>query len=281
MNIIKYIAKFILGCFLVISLLGIIIVFEVQNTILNKNYIIEKFEESNYYDNQFSYIINSFNAYIGPSGLDEKIFNDIISSEKIKEDTLITIENLYIKEDLKMNTDIIKQKLDENINTYLEEENLKVQNDNTIIEFEDKIIQEYESNITYSNYLKYIKKITSSDKLYKIINFIKVASSIMLIIGVLGVVLINMKKIEKNISELMTFMLSCGIILEVITIFLTNKINIDNITIFNNSFSIVLRNIFNNIKGNISLIGMILIIISVIMIIINNTLFLQKEKKDV
>lgn len=279
MKALKIVVKIIIGIILSISLTAIIATFEFENTILNKNYILKKLDENNYYDNLYSNIINDFKGYIGPSGLDEKIFNDIVTTEKVKEDVNKVIEYIYSysEEEILIETESIKNKLNENIENYLKEENIQVKNKKTLIDFENKIIEEYKSNITYSQYLKHVKKITSI-KTIQIIKKVEGICIIMLIISVAGIILINMKKLNKILSNIMTFMLTCGIIIETFVIYIGKSVNINNITILNTSLSIILRDIANSIITELKTIGIVLIIVSVVLIITSNIMGVKKNE---
>ncbi len=277
MKVFKNIIKIILGSILIICLLGTIFIYEVKGTVLNKEFIINKLEENNYYENLYTNILSSMKGYIEPSGLDEKILDNIISREEIKDDVNTIIGNVYDDKDEKIDTETIKETLNNNINNYLNEENLKVNDKSQLEEFENKIIEEYESQITYSQYMKYLK-IVANDKLIAILNIVNKLCILGIILSIIGILLINLKKNEKNVINLMTFMLSCGIIIKAFTIFTTRKINIDNITILNGAVSITLRDIIKTILNDISKIGVIMIIVSLVLIILNNVIFSKKEK---
>jgi len=100
-------------------------------------------------------------GYIGPSGLDENIFDNIISREKIEKDVNIVVSNIYESKNADIDTKIIRQKLDENINNYLKKENLKLEDTSSLDEFKDQIIDVYKTEVSYNTYTKYIKNIKS------------------------------------------------------------------------------------------------------------------------
>ncbi|MBR3153150.1 MAG: hypothetical protein IKF52_06105 [Clostridia bacterium] len=280
MKVFKFILKLILGVLLTLSLFGFIVIGQAQKTVLNKDYVLDKMEEDNYYNNLYSNIINELKGYIGPSGFDEKVFNDIISSEKVKEDTIKVIENIYDgneNNDVEIETESIKQKLDSNIDKFLEEENLVAENKESLNEYENKIAQEYEDSVTYSKYYRYAKKVTSS-KITNIIKIAKIGCVFGIILSVIGIILINLKKYKKILSEVMTFIFANGIIIRVLIKYITTKIKISYITVLNTSFSIVLRDILQDIIDNISKVGTTLIIVSLIIIVLNNLVFVTKDE---
>ena len=115
------------------------------------------------------------------------------------------INNIYndSSEELKIETSGIEEKLHANIENYLEEENLKAENDKALKEFEKKIGEEYSNSITFSKYYKYAKKITS----IKVKNTSKKIKGLCIfgtIASIIGIILLNMKKNRK--CQLMTFL---------------------------------------------------------------------------
>ncbi len=268
-SIVKVIIIAISGIILLGSLLGEVFIYEFSTTVLSKRYILEKFDENNYYDNLYSNIVNEMEGYIGPSGLDENIFDNIISREKIEKDVNIVVSNIYESKNADIDTKIIRQKLDENINNYLKKENLKLEDTSSLDEFKDQIIDVYKTEVSYNTYTKYIKNIN----LNKIVKLFKMAKKVFLIgiiIPIVIIVLLNTKKIEKVIPEIMTFILACGTILIVISKYITMKVNIEAITFLNTAFSIVIRDIAITVLNDVLSIGIVFVVSSVVLIIINN-----------
>ena len=281
MRILKFIVKIILGCILTISLIGTIFIYEAEKTILNKNFVLDKLEKNNYYNNMYSALLESFNAYIGPSGLEEEIFEGVISKENVKEDINNVIEKIYSfsDEEIIIDTNSIKERLNNNINDYLLQENLTVKDVTAIEDFEEKIIDEYTSNITYSKYLNYAKKVFAAKNI-QLIETVRKLCILAIIVSILAILLINIKNMKKIPTEIVTFMLSCGIILQVTIIFTKIKTDIDNITILNTAFSITIRDIINTILNDTLKVGIAITISSVLIMIICNTVFSKNNKKQ-
>lgn len=268
-SIMKIIIIVISGIILLGSLLGEVFIYEFSTTVLSKRYILEKFDENNYYDNLYSNIVNEMEGYIGPSGLDENIFDNIITKEKIEQDVNIVVSNIYESKNADIDTKIIRQKLDENINNYLKKENLKLEDTSSLDEFKDQIIDVYKTEVSYNTYTKYIKNIN----LNKIVKLFKIAKKVFLIgiiIPIVIIVLLNTKKIEKVIPEIMTFILACGTILIVISKYITMRVNIEAITFLNTAFSIVIRDIAITVLNDVLSIGIVFVAFSILLIIINN-----------
>ena len=75
----------------------------------------------------------------------------------------------------------------------------------------------------------------------------------------------------------MTFILACGTILMVISKYITMKINIEAITFLNTAFSIVIRDIALTVLNDILTIGIVFIVTSILLITINNSIFIIKN----
>lgn len=279
MKIIKVILKGTIGILIVSSLLGLILLYLISNTILNKEFIFDKMGQNNYYDNLYSDIINQMESYIGPSGLDERILEDIVTREKVKSDVNLFIESIYQDKELHIEIEDIKNKLEFNINEYLKEEKLKVSSQENLEEFKNKIIQEYQKEITYNTYSKKLKKIPF-EEIAEIIQITKIAVTVILVATCGGYLLLSKKIFKKNISELMTFFLACGIIANVVTIWINIRLKIENITILNDAVSIMLRNIIKDILSQITSIGTALLILSFLFIILANTIIIYKRNNN-
>lgn len=276
MKIVKIIIKALLGSVLIISLLGLICSYEIRNTILNQEFIRAKFDSNNYYENLHSNIIHEMKGYIGPSGLEEKILDDIVTTEKIKSDVNRMIENVYENKEEKIDMSEIENKLEANIKDFLKEEKLKVTNKQNLEEFKEKIVGEYKKGISYNTYSKYIKKISFS-KIQEVLEKVKVICLVGVIFSSITYVLLNLKSNRNNSYQVMIFVLSAGLIIDIAVFFVKVKLKIDYITLLNDAVSITIRDISNHILRDMMYIGGILIIISLLVIILSNTWKVSKE----
>ena len=276
MKIVKIIIKALLGSVLIISLLGLICSYEIRNTILNQEFIRAKFDSNNYYENLHSNIIHEMKGYIGPSGLEEKILDDIITTEKIKSDVNRMIDNVYENKEEKIDVSEIENKLEANIKDFLREEKLNVTNKENLEEFKEKIVGEYKKGISYNTYSKYIKKISFS-KIQEVLEKVKVICLVGVIFSSITYVLLNLKSNRNNSYQVMSFVLSAGLIIDIAVFFVKVKLKIDYITLLNDAVSITIRDIRNHILKDMMYIGVILIIISLLVIILSNTWKVSKE----
>ena len=221
-KIISYIISFLLVIFITI-----LILFQAMNTtVLNRKYIENKINNSNYYAKLSEKINNNFKNNIMQSGMEEKIFDNIYTEETLKNDFSKILDAIYENKEISIDTTEIKNRLDENIEQYIKESKIKkTDRDKQQIEiFEETIIQNYVSSVYYSissiNVLSNIVK--TSNTYFKTAFQISIIATIMLIVLL---VLLNYKNKKIVLSYLGTSLIAVGGI--IITILLFERLNID------------------------------------------------------
>ena len=146
---VTYIISFVLSlCILLLATLLIL-----SNTILDKHYVIGMLEKNHYYERTYEDIKDGFSNYIMQSGLEESILNDLYSKEKVVADVNMVIDSIYENKQFQIDTQIIRNKLDNRINTVLEQNNRvpDVEEREAIQIFVDAIVDTYENGIVYSS----------------------------------------------------------------------------------------------------------------------------------
>lgn len=275
MKIFKNTISIILAFLLMLSILLTVALQIVSSTILNKDYIFGKLDEANYYNNVYEQIKDSLAGYIGPSGLDEEVLENIYTREQVKEDINLIINNIYENKDDKINTEDIKEKLQNNIEASVGSGLLTKENKKSIEDFIDKIADEYVQNISHDPYFEKLGIIMNKAK--DIVG--KVDGIIIFVPIILAVVilLLNIKQISSAIRFISISILTSGLIGIVIKVFLETKINISNILIINDSFSEVIKNVINSILNSINTISIIGIIVSIVIIVLTNIIKVNRQ----
>ena len=77
MKVLTNLLKFILIVVLAVCSIAIGIIQIVTQTVLNKNYIIQKMEETNFYSETYKLVQSNFEKYIEQSGFEENILENI------------------------------------------------------------------------------------------------------------------------------------------------------------------------------------------------------------
>ncbi len=277
MKLVKKLINFIVLIFLSLSILSSFLVFTVSNTILNKEYILNKMEECNYYEKNYLDINESLEQYIGPSGLDEEILQNIYTEEQVKNDIHTTVNAIFTGEEKTIETEKIRSKLDKNIH---ESYNITSNEKEAIVNFENTIVNEYTKQITHHDYLYVLENYIPTAN--NIIAKLKIIMPIIMCIIIVCLIILNMKNINKIIQGILIGFLSAGLTIMVIGIIINFNINFEAILILNENFSELIRNIANELLKSLQNLGIIIAILSTILLIATNTIWtIKRNKKQV
>ncbi|MBQ8892247.1 MAG: hypothetical protein IJ068_05270 [Bacilli bacterium] len=256
-----YLLEFILT--ILIFSTTILLIFKL--TVLNINYFKEKLESKNYYHELYLDINNDFNNYIMQSGFGEEIVDSLFIEDDIKIIINNIVDNFYQGKSIEINTDNIKQRLENNINKYLESYNIKIDNKDDVTLFVEEIINIYKNRIVLND--DFIKLSSNFYKVTAIVNKILTYLIILDIVLFIAVKLL-FKKITLTIPILSTVLL-----LVLVYFLILDKINIQYIIFWNSYVSNVIKVIFFdllNIIKYIIIIGFTLEIIKLILIYLKN-----------
>lgn len=281
-KVIETIIKNILVILLFITIFAFGILNILSNTILDQEYTLNKLEETNYYANIYSQIKSDFRNYIYQSGLDENVIEDIVTPEEVKNETRKIIVGIYngLHEDV--DTTKIHDRLNDNINKSLEGKKIDSQTQEAINTFVNQIVDQYQETITKTEYENQIYK--NFSKIQKIVNKGKKITILLAVtLGTL-IIITYYKKIFKNIAYLGTALFSDGIAYIFLDMYISKKVDIENLTILNDAITITLREYLQSILKEIFLYGGILLIIGLALIILGNTIhglkYYSKKRKS-
>ena len=268
MRKVKKIITYIIALILSVLFISSILIYLLSSTILSKDYVLDKLDETNYYEQVYELVESNFENYIQQSGLDEDVIENIVTEDKIKEDTKQILTNLYDGANEEISTEEIAEQLNANIEESLEDRDLTSDEEEAIKSFVQTICDEYEDTIIHTKYEEEINNIYQ-----KIINYKKYAVQVLSItIGILLVVLIimNHRAIYRSVKAVAISLLTNGILLLITNFYINSNLKIQTITILNNAFSEVIVNILTEIMSKILTYGWILTVIGVLLIIVSN-----------
>lgn len=274
----KKIIQYIIATVLALAILALIILNILSSTLLDKSYILSKLQEQNYYDKIYEDVNSNFENYIYQSGLDESVIDGIITKEKIKTDTKKIIDNIYSGMDEKIDTEEIKNKLNNNINESLNH-NITETQKKAIDTFIETICKEYETTISHTSY---------EEKLNNRINifnkYVGICKKIVLVVigvSVILLVLLTIKRIYKITASFGISFVIDGLILLLANNYINSNIKIDTIMLLNTGISDVLKSISNEILENILKTGSILLALGIILTIIYGIIkSVRKAKRE-
>ncbi len=274
----KTVISYLLTAIIAILFIILVILLVINNTILNAHFVFEKLKENDYYSLIEVNIKSGFENYMKQSGLDEDVFKDIYTKQKIKEDVNMIINDIYGIEEKSIDTTIIQKNLENNIDAYLETNNMKLNEEekHNMQDLIEKIVNVYDSEISHPVYSDLAKKIIPMAKDMVVVIIPIIIGIIFFFVIILFVVNINQKL--NTIKYIAVSALIASIFL-IICITLTNiRINIDNIVVLNSNFSLVIVNTLKSIMSKFIYIGMIASITSIIIIFLYNMIALRKEE---
>ena len=239
------ILKAVLVLVLTAVIIGIVTIKVASSTILDEAYAHKMLQTSKYYDNLHEEIKSAFENYIGPSGIDEIILDDVCSVEDIQKDTETILGNIYEGTDKKVNTDEIKKRIIDKINQKVkeQEEIITDKMQASINKFAETVADEYISTISHTEYEEKINE--AYKKITKIVEFSQKALFI-------------------------AALLSSGTFITATYYIINSKVKVSQFKILNNSISLVLQNIVTDILNMFVNIGWILLAIGIVAIIVGN-----------
>ena len=275
MKVLTKTIKFILVTILTICLISIGIISIVSSTILDKTYITEKMEETNFYKETYELVKSNFEKYIYQSGLDEEVLENICTEEKLQKDINTIISNIYDGTDEKINTTEIETTLNANIDK-LGIKNSK--NQKAIEQFVKHICDEYTETIIHTKYesqinAQYQKVISLLTKIHNVIMIILIIDAILLII-------MNIKTASKIIQDLGIALFSSSIFKLSVCFIIMSKVNIEGIKILNDIFSKTLVTIITDVLTKIMSLGIGALLIAIILIIIYVIISVNKKNEE-
>lgn len=265
----KKIITFIFTFVLSIMILLCLVINVCSSTVLNQEYVLSKLEENNYYEKTYNMVKDNFENYIQQSGLDDDVLENIVTQEEIKKDTIQILDNIYVGisgDDI--STKNIKERLQQNIDKSLENRKLSSESKEAIDSFITKIGNEYDNTILNTKYedslnIIYKKVVDLKGILLKVVT-VSIGFSIIVII------ITNFKKIYKTVSAISVSLLSSGMFLVFVKVYIDKKVKLQSILILNNNISEVFRNVLVEIFDKFLIYGIILSVLGLVLLIVSN-----------
>ena len=258
----KKIISYLLGLVLSILLISIILIGCISSSIFSKAYIKKVFHKTDYYYGMYTIIQDEMKRDIMPSGFDEKVLDNVVTENKVREDINSVLDSLYDNKKVEINTEEIRKVLDENVQAQIEEKNFRVTEENKkgIEEVENSIIDIYKDNISYSSetvnqFGKHIKK---TSKMLTIVMWILVIISI-----VLAVVLFKL-----NMPVLGISITVAGLFFVILNLYSGTAIVVNNILMFNWAFSKSLTYLVSKLIERMYMIGVTMTAVGIVEIVI-------------
>lgn len=259
MNRLKIVFGYLFGFItsIVLVILAILLIFKF--TVSEKKYLLKILAENNYYEKVDNEIKEEMSLYILSSGFTDEIYQDVYLYDDLVSDINKYIDSIYIGEVVKLDTSSIKSKITKNIEEFFKKTN-ETYKESDLESFVDGLVNVYSDEVLLYHFpddvIKYIPKIT------KMIDTGIIVSSILLVI--LLVILIVIRY-----SYYIATIISSGLIILFIRLFILERIDVNEILIITENFSEELRIILNNISQLLFIVAIFFIILGIVMLVVS------------
>lgn len=270
MKKLKTIVRYIISIILTIVLTAWIIINVASSTILDEQYVLNKFEETDYYSKIYTMAESNFENYIHQSGLDEEVLQGLITEEQVENDTKKIISNIYNGTNETIDTEQLRTDLTNKIEQSLTNRAITAAQRRSINEFVDKIVEEYTSTISHYSYEEQINN--AYTKIVKIIDVAQKAILICAGVSIILLILLSIKRFYKFLVHIGIALTSSGLILIIVNSFINAKVKIQNIILLNDAISLIIREVLQEILDMIKNYGILMLVVGLLMIIIPNVI---------
>ena len=249
----------------------------VNAKLLDENSVKERMEKLNIYDTVYQDLNTSFRSYTEQSGLEEEVLNDVITKEQVKNDVNGILDSIYQDKEYKIDATQLEQSLTTRI-----QESLKNAN-RTPNAREKEAIKTFVTTIgdVYENEVFPAKVISSaSSYVVKVSELATMAEPIMyaiIAVLVLAIFAINFKEKSRFLSYMGISLMSSGVVLTVVDMFVKWKLNLQDISFLNSSISLLVQDLLQDVMTNVFTFGIIFIILGIIFSFIGNVIY-KKHK---
>ena len=262
----KKIISYILTLILIILLVLSIALTIANNTILKKNFAIKVLERKDYYHEVYSIIKDNFINNTIQSGLEESVLENIITEEEVKNDVNSLVSYIYGQGELNIDKNIVRDRLKQNIDQVIKENNKKVTKDEqeSIDLYLDTIADLYQNGITYSK--DYVEKI--KDVLIKIQSIIQ--KVIYIAYGITAFFVIILLVINRSLvlKYLSISMMGAGALCIIPKLIEVASLQIHNILLLNLAFSKIIIGLIEGVLGSFLVVGIVTLILGFVINIV-------------
>lgn len=262
MKVVKKIVQIIMAFFLSILILANFLMVLVSQTVLQKEYVLAKVEEVGYEEKIQTDLKNGFENYQYQSGLPASVFENLYTRSSLQADIYCVVNAIYENEEVQVNSEEVRNKLEANIQQYLSENQivLKEAELQNIQDFENIIVNVYENRVnSVADYLDTIQKVLQKAKeIAKIAQIgLIVTLAVFLLIGLVA----QMRSLSEFVNQLAIALLSSGVILILLQKVIHQEIDIQHILLLNQSFSDFVKYILFDLMNEINFYGMVFAIV--------------------
>lgn len=271
MSNIKMIFRFVLGfiTFVLVTILSIIII--LKSTLFNKNYIIQKLDDNKYYEKLTKEITNDMSYSMLSSGVDRDIIADIITENEVKNEVNNMLQSIYAGSKYEVNTGEISARLKSKIEEYAQKNGKKITDENSFENLISNVVDIYKKQINLYGYFDGFAN--------KVVNINELLSIVIVIVVLLIVINLLIIRYLFHGRFLGVTLFSSGMALCFLKVFVLEKIDVDNLEIITQSFSLMLKIIMKDISNILLMSVFILLLFGVVITIFSSFKKIKRIKK--
>lgn len=243
----SYIIKYLLSLVFFFFITSSILLFHLANP----KYMVHLITEQKYINYLDTSIKEEMKNYTLSSGLKEEVLEDIYKKEELEQEIYFQIQNIIKKDTIEINTLNLRNHLEENINNYLNQNNLIIESKEKE-RFISQIESVYKKEITLYGYLDTLK--IYLQKMNEILK-ITIWTSFFLFVFLYLIQNIILKE-----ASLVTPFFTASLLMIAIIIFINCNIDKNHINIFNPNYSKLLTKAIEDILCFFQNTSMILIL---------------------
>lgn len=238
------------------------------NTIDNPKYLKNKLEENNIYDKISQSIQEEMQNYIYQSGFNGEVLNDIFTIDMVKKDFNKMINSIYENKNFILDTTTLEKKLDDNIELFLQKNNILDYKQDALNNFKKEIINVYKSSIDIKSFLG--NKIRYFLVLHNVF-------MILMFISLIGTSLVFYFLKEEWLKGISIAFFYTSMSLLFLVYFLNTNVNISSFYIFSTYISEFLSCLANSLVEIIFSLGIVFFVLGIIICIFDSHNFKLKK----
>ena len=242
---------------LVLATLVLLLIFKF--TIANKNYVLNMLKENNYYSDINDEIQEEMRFYLSSTGFTDEIINDVYDYDNLVNDINTFIDNVYLGKETKLDNKDIYSKIEKNIESFFQKSNLSSINKDGINNLITDLVNAYDDEVELYHFID-----TLIPHIPKVINYINIgviACSIALVILLIVLIIVKYRYYSATI-------MSSGLILLFVRLVIIEKIDVKNLLIITEKFSVELRILLTKLQDILWIIAGIMIFLGLIISVI-------------
>ena len=242
----KWLAYYILQLLLTINVALFVLILILNTTLFSNKYMNKKMEQTNYYELLYNDMREQMEETLPPTGFDETILKDTFTKEDVRKTTIKVIHNFYNNTEIKVDSTAFREKLVENIETDLKNKKYKVEDQTELDNMIDDLTDYYENSLDYHGFLE---KFRSPFK--KILDIVRILLVISILSIIMIIVLLYITNRQRDKISIM--FITNGFIFVSLAIYINSNMNVDNLFLYSEGLSSLLKVLFNNMITMLSI----------------------------